>query len=528
MDKQDWRSIVGQLIVAGFKGNKVTDEVKKLIHDYRVGNFILFGRNIGTGEEILELTASLQEEARKAGQEKPLLICTDQENGVVQRLKAPATSFPGAMALGAVGDSQTAYQVGKATGLELKEVGINWNLAPVVDVNNNLENPVIHVRSFGETPEAVQDLAIAWMKGCQDAGVATTLKHFPGHGDTNIDSHSDLPVIHHSLDRLFEVELVPFIEGIKQGADTIMTAHIYFSNLAERPHWPATLSRNILTGLLREQLGFDGVITTDCLEMNAIAKTVGVARGAVEAIKAGADLAMISHTYEYQVEALDALLEIVQNGEVAFEQIEHSVRRIGHLKDRYARDNSIKPYTGSFEYFGSPEHRQLAEKTYRESVTIVNKSHAQLNLPLKTDSKILAVYPGMKKHLQVEERIYQTKIGEALLAYSSNIDHFKIDGSEMDATNVIQRLTAIAEKYDGVLLFTLSLQNDRYSQVIRSLARHPKAIVVSLRGPFSLRFFDNLNHAVCVYDDHSPAIHAVLDVVFGKYQASGQLPVTMK
>ena len=229
LNKQEWFTKLGQLLVVGFRGMTVSDEVKKLIHDYRVGNFILFGRNIGTGVDVLDLTSALQEEAKRAGHDKPLLICTDQENGLVQRLKYPATAFPGAMGIGATNNLDIAYQIGEATGRELKEVGINWNLAPVVDVNNNPENPVINVRSFGESPRRVKDLALAWMKGCQEAGVATTLKHFPGHGDTNVDSHLDLPVIHHSLKRLFDVELLPFLEGIKNGATTIMTAHIYFS-----------------------------------------------------------------------------------------------------------------------------------------------------------------------------------------------------------------------------------------------------------------------------------------------------------
>ncbi|MGV3489266.1 MAG: glycoside hydrolase family 3 protein [Tuberibacillus sp.] len=524
MNREDWLALLGQLFVVGIKGKTVTDEVKTLIHDYRVGNFILFGRNIGNGEEVLALTSALQEEAKKAGHPSPLLICTDQENGIVQRLKAPATSFPGAMALGAADDEDLAYQIGKATGLELKEVGINWNLAPVADVNNNPENPVINVRSFGESPEKVKALMLAWMKGCQEAGVATTLKHFPGHGDTNVDSHSDLPIIHHSLERLMEVELVPFIEGIKNGADTIMSAHIYFTALEKRPDWPATLSREVMTGLLRDRLGFDGVLTTDCLEMNAIVKTVGAAKGAVHAIKAGVDLAMISHTYEYQVEALEALLEAARSEEVPLEQLQQSHDRIGQLKEKYAQVQAQKKEEKGFTYFGCAEHQELAKRAHRQSVCISGNG---LRGASADNAKILAVYPGEKTHLQVEERIYDTKIGEALSQYPVQTDHYRINGSEADVAATIQSLSQLAKDYDHVLLFTLSFQEDAYSRIVSGLTVLANAQVLSLRGPFSLLPLDNHDGAVCVFDDSTYAIHAALDAVFGKSEVTGKMPVTI-
>mgnify|MGYP001174131386 FL=1 len=523
MHREEWLDLLGQLFVVGFNGKTVTDEVKTLIHDYRIGNFILFGRNIGSGEEVLALTSSLQEEARKAGHQYPLLICTDQENGVVQRLKPPAVTFPGAMAIGAADDSELAFQIGKATGLELKEVGINWNLAPVADVNNNPDNPVINVRSFGESPEKVATLMLAWMKGCQEAGVATTLKHFPGHGDTQTDSHLDLPVIHHSLERLSKVELVPFMEGIKNGADTIMSAHIYFSALVERPDWPATLSRNVLTGLLRNRLGFKGVITTDCLEMNAIAKTVGVAKGAVYAIQAGADVAMVSHTYHHQIEAIKALLDAAQSGKIPLDQLEHSRDRIYHLKEKYAQVPDQKGSEESFTYFGCVEHQELAEKAYRESVCVIGKPKT---LPITGDAKVLAVYPGKKTHLQAEERIFKTKIGEALSLYPLSMERECIDDSKIDIEATMQTLKEKSQNYDYVLLFTLSFKEDKYSQMVKALRALENTYLISLRGPFSLLPVGGCLDALCVFDDSATAIHAALDALFGKSKITGKMPVT--
>ncbi|MEI2401057.1 glycoside hydrolase family 3 N-terminal domain-containing protein, partial [Paenibacillus phytohabitans] len=224
MKNTDLRKKVGQLMVVGFKGIKASDEIKELICEHHVGGIILFARNIGTPQEILSLTNELQQVAKDAGHEHPLLICIDQENGVVRRLGEGTTIFPGAMLLGATGEPEHAYQVGVATGKELKALGINWNLAPVMDVNNNPANPVIGVRSFGESADKVSEFGRMAMKGMQEAGIITTLKHFPGHGDTNVDSHLDLPVISHNINRLEQIELRPFIDSIKAGADTIMSA----------------------------------------------------------------------------------------------------------------------------------------------------------------------------------------------------------------------------------------------------------------------------------------------------------------
>ena len=215
-------------MVFGFHGKTASPEIKQLIRDHHVGGIILFSRNMGTAAEVLNLTRELQQEAKNAGHKQPLLICIDQENGIVRRLDQGTTVLPGAMLLGATDQPENAYTVGVATGKELKHLGINWNLAPVLDVNNNPNNPVIGVRSFGENAAKVSLFGQEAMRGMQDAGVITTLKHFPGHGDTSVDSHLDLPVISHSMDRLEEIELKPFVDCIERGADTIMSAHVYF------------------------------------------------------------------------------------------------------------------------------------------------------------------------------------------------------------------------------------------------------------------------------------------------------------
>src|ERR1700730_4997818 len=217
---------IGQTLMVGFPGTMASREVIELIQLYHVGNIILFSRNVHDVKQVRSLTQRLQQVAREAGHAYPLLIAIDQENGIVQRLGEVATLFPGNMALGAIGSERIASEVALATGRELKALGINMNLAPVVDVNNNVANPVIGVRSFGEDAHLVARLGSAMVKGYHDAGVIACLKHFPGHGDTAVDSHLALPTIPHTLERLDAIELVPFRSGIEAGAESVMIAHI--------------------------------------------------------------------------------------------------------------------------------------------------------------------------------------------------------------------------------------------------------------------------------------------------------------
>ncbi|MFW6229939.1 MAG: glycoside hydrolase family 3 protein, partial [Halanaerobium sp.] len=275
---------VGQLFQVGFSGSTVNDEIKDLIENYHIGGVIYFSRNIKNPAQTAELSNNLQQLALDSGSGFPLFISADQEGGTVTRLKG-ATHFPGNMALGAAQSKNLTEKVAQATASELKNLGINVNLAPVLDVNNNPANPVIGVRSFGEDPELVAELGMSYIKGLQSEGITATAKHFPGHGDTDTDSHLDLPIIKHQRSRLDEVELYPFKKAIEAGVDSIMTAHVYFPAIEKEEGIPATLSKSVLTDLLRDELKFEGLIITDCMEMNAIVNTFGTVEGAVRTIE---------------------------------------------------------------------------------------------------------------------------------------------------------------------------------------------------------------------------------------------------
>ncbi|WP_099360823.1 beta-N-acetylhexosaminidase [Fredinandcohnia onubensis] len=523
MNQAELRRKVGQLMVVGFKGITASDEIKELIREHHVGGVILFGRNIGTPEEILSLTTELQQVAEDAGHEHPLLICIDQENGVVRRLGEGTTIFPGAMLLGATGNPDNAYEVGVATGNELKALGINWNLAPVLDVNNNPENPVIGVRSFGESAEKVSEFGRMAMKGMQEAGVITTLKHFPGHGDTNVDSHLDLPVITHDIERLEEIELKPFVDSIEAGADTVMSAHVYFPAIEDTPGVPATLSRKVITGLLREKLGFDGVVTTDCMEMNAIANTIGTAKGGVEAIKAGVDLIMVSHLHHLQKETIDAIVAAVESGEIDEAQIEEAVARVTRLKEKYCSWKEI----GSDEvpsFVGGKEHQQLAHDIYKQGITIVKNNGI---LPLK-NKRVLVVYSENKYTMQVEDRRYSSMyLGETIKEIDDTAEIVELSNPATDEE--IQRVAAKAQQFEAVIVGTLTVQEgDAQTKLVKALSdTGVPVIVIATRSPYDLAYLPEIQAYLCTYEFPYPALNMAAKAIYGREQVTGILPVTI-
>lgn len=520
---------IGKLMVVGFPGKAITSEVKNLIHDYHIGAIILFSRNIGTKDEVYTLTRDLQNEAKQAGYERPLFICLDQENGIVRRLGEGTTLFPGAMALGATEQPKLAYDVSFATGKELKALGINWNLAPVLDVNNNPDNPVIGVRSFSESPDKVAEFGRAAMQGMQDAGVITTLKHFPGHGDTNVDSHLDLPMIAHDLKRLKQVELKPFKACIEEGADVVMTAHVHFPAIESEKNRPATLSKNVLTHLLREKLNYNGVITTDCMEMDAIADTVGTEQGAVEAIKAGADFIMVSHTMERQIGAIHAIETAIKHGEIDEETINQSVQRINQLLDKYMNWEDCletKQHT-QLAKVGSRTHRELARKAYEQSVTIV-KNNDILPLESYEKSSILVLQPSEQLMTRVEDATNVQTLGDAVKHYYPGAHTKEID--QMITESHLKNLINQASAYDYVILGTLAVNSkSQYIELVEAIkAKGVHIIGIGMRNPYDAYYLKGVDAFINTYEPTFSALKIACGAIFGQVQVDGKLPVTIK
>lgn len=513
----------GRLMIAGFKGRTMSEEIKHLIHTYHIGGVILFGRNIGTPEEILHLTRSLQIEAKAAGYKVPLLISIDQENGVVRRLGEGTTIIPGAMLLGAAQDPTYSRKAGELTGKELKALGINWNLAPVVDINNNPKNPVIGVRSFGEDPHKVSELAKQSMLGMQDAKVMTTLKHFPGHGDTSVDSHLDLPVISHDLERLHQVELVPFKNCIAAGADAIMSAHVHFPALESEADLPATLSRSVITGLLREELGFEGVVTTDCMEMDAIAKGIGTVNGSVKAVQAGVDLVMVSHLHGLQEQSILKIAEAIENGEIDEEQVDRSIERIDSMIANYVTWQEIEAGSSVPEFMGSAEHYADMKEIYEQGITLAGGTGGS---PIAHDDKVLLVYPHNEYATMVEDKRYSTlEMAEQLKNVHAHVEVIEVDSACYEEQQ--QETVSRAKEFDRLVILTLNAaaQESQRNFVGKLIGTGVPADVVAIRTPYDAAEFPEANRIYCTYEFTAAAFETMAEVLVGKTEIHGKLPV---
>jgi beta-N-acetylhexosaminidase len=517
---------IGQLFVVGFASTTPSPEIIDLIQRYHVGGVIFFARNVSDTQQVLDLTRSLQEAARSAGQPYPLLITIDQENGMVQRLGKGSTSFPGNMALGAVGSEQIAYDVALACGRELKALGVNMNFAPVADVNNNPANPVIGVRSFGEDAQQVARLVAAEVKGYQDAGVIATLKHFPGHGDTSVDSHLALPTITSTLEHMEQIELVPFKSGIAAGAGSIMTAHVYFPALVQET-LPATIAPAVLRGLLREQLGFSGAIVTDCLEMNAISDTVGTERGAVLSLLAGSDLVLISHHHDLQRGGIEAVRAAVQSGELSEDVIRQAAERVLSLKARFLSWDD-QPGASVPSWVGGEEHQQLRDQAYELSTTLVRNDENLLPLRLQPGQRVLTLSPQLGILSRVARGAFpQQFFFESIQQRHEHVSSITLSPQPTEAE--YQEILQAAREADIVIAVTVNAHLDQtQAELIQRLVQTEKRIIgIAAGNPYDLLAFPQLRTYLVTYEYTKPALTAAVRVLFGEIPSQGHLPVSL-
>jgi beta-N-acetylhexosaminidase len=357
------RRQIGQLLIAGFNGHQIPAELRTLAREFGLGGVILFARNVAEPEQVAELAF----EAARLVPDLPVWVSVDQEGGRVARLKAPFTEWPPMATLGRSGDVRLAERFARALAAELKAVGITLDYAPVLDIHTNPKNPVIGDRALAEKAEEVARLGGAIVRALQGEGVAACGKHFPGHGDTSADSHHELPLVEHAPDRLRAVEFLPFKAAIEAQVATIMTAHVFVPSLDEK--LPATLSRRVVTDLLRHELHYGGVILSDDLEMKAIAAQYDVPSAAVMAIQAGCDGMLIcSGNHDAQAASLEALVHAIEDEQLPLTQVEDSLKRQRRAKERFlAAPVAARPPAGRALHaaLGSDEHRAVAEEMAR-------------------------------------------------------------------------------------------------------------------------------------------------------------------
>jgi beta-N-acetylhexosaminidase len=351
---RDFRRHVGRLAIAGFSGETVPETLRDIVRRFDLGGVVYFTRNV---RDPLQL-AELSREVASLGPDWPLWIAVDQEGGRVARLRAPFTEWPPARVLGHSGDEQLAGRFARALAAELDAVGINLDFAPVLDVLTHAANPAIGDRAISDRAEDVARLGAAIIGGLQENGIASCVKHFPGHGDAAVDSHETLPVLELDRRRLDAIELVPFRRAIAEGVAAIMTAHLLMPVFDDRH--PATLSKRIVDGMLKRELGFAGVVMTDDLGMKAVAAEFPLPTAAVAAVEAGCDVVLLCNsTPDEQVEALEALIYASETGRLTTERIDDAFRRQGEMKARFL-GTTRRPPSG-LDRIGSLEHQTVAQ-----------------------------------------------------------------------------------------------------------------------------------------------------------------------
>ncbi len=505
---------IGQVMIIGFDGTTVNPELRRLISDYHIGGVILFARNVESPTQVAALTNELQKIALESGH-PGLFIAIDQEGGRVARLTEATgfTEFPSAMALTATGDPQNARLMAVAMAAEMRAVGINVNFAPDLDVNNNPINPIIGIRSFSSDPAKVVEYGLAYAQGLQENGVLAFGKHFPGHGDTSVDSHIDLPLVPHDRARLDQIELVPFRAAIAADIAGIMSAHVTFPAFDPTPGMPATLSRLVLTGLLREELGYDGLIVTDSLEMGAlVANGYSPPVSAPLALAAGADLLLFNRDHPMHIATFKNLVQAVRQGKIPQEQLNDSVRRILQAKERFGLLNPVAVQVESAAVNAkSVEHLALSRELAQKSITLLRDPRGLLPLEASRPPLLLepAVMRDLARSLGLGGTIFLIE-NQPRVSQIADVVHAARDGR-----------TVIVPVHD------LSLNTQQLKLIQALVEAGSPVIVLAHRNPFDAALLPDEVTVLVSYGFNPPARAALAAVLLGQIQPGGILPVTL-
>lgn len=519
----------GQLFMITFAGTQNSQELLDFLLGHHFGGVTVGGGNITSPEQITALNLGLQKAYQEAGK-PPLFVSVTQEGGIVTRWHYPATIVPSAMAIGATGSIELARDCAELTARELRAAGFNINFAPTVDVNNNPLNPVIGTRSYGEIPGQVARYGVAAIEGQRQAGAASCAKHFPGHGDTSVDSHFGLPVIPYDLKRLEEVELVPFRAAIAAGVEMVMTAHILFPALDDR--MPATLSRTVLTGLLRERLGYDGLIVTDSMTMEAIAANYDLGEAAVMALEAGADIILTGGDTRTQAYMYQAVLKAVHVGRLSMPQLERSVRRVLGLKwdleVRRGHDLTGQEMVPPVQEWPFPEHLTLGRETARRSITLIRDRDGLVPLPLDSGRGLAIIEFRLIRFSLVEEaRRTSRYLRELFERRYPDVGYLTLDPSPSVEEKEAARQVAAAADVLVVATRNANVYQEQANLVKELLASGKPIVVLAIRNPFDLAAIPKVGTYLVTYGDAPVSLEAAVECLFGDSRPRGRAPITL-
>lgn len=497
-----------------------------LLAKYRVGGIIYFtwAHNIRTPHQIADLSNGIQQASLSLPRGLPVLISTDQEHGIVARVGEPATLFPGAMAIGAGGSRSDARSLGRIAGRELRALGIRQNYSPVADVNVDPANPVIGVRSFGADPEAVAGLVAAEARGYASARVAATAKHFPGHGDTVHDSHAELPYIHHTREQWERLDAPPFHAAVASGIDAIMTAHIVVPAL-DPAEDPATLSRPILTGILREELGFDGVVVTDSLGMEGVRTKYGDDRVPVLALKAGADQLLNPPSLDV---AWNAVHRAVQDGELTESRLDASILRVLRLKAKLGLfDEPYVSLAGVDRIVGRRAHRTAADRIAERTTTLLVNEGGLLPLSRRRRPKLLVV--GADPASPSGTTGPPTEVLAGALNELGFTATALSTGTAPTVATVAGAVTAAGDA-DAIVVgtYNVSAGSSQKTLVEELLATGKPVVAVAIRNPYDVAHLPGVPAYLASYSWTDVELRAAARVIAGAAGPRGTLPVPVQ
>ncbi len=500
---------IGQMLMVGFDGYTAPDYILDWLAQGKISGVILFARNVQTPEQVARLTQSLHQAAKT-----PILISIDQEGGTVARLRSGFTESPGAMALAAGGSEEMAEAMAAVLAAEMRALGINWDYAPVVDITHDTRNSSVGTRSLGTDAALVSRLAVAQVRGYQKMGVAACAKHFPGLGNTPVDTHHALAVISEPVDYLYEHDLIPFRATVEAGIDSVMVCHVKFAALDSE--YPATLSPAVTTRLLRDEIGFTGLATTDCMEMKAIAGNYGAGESAVLSALAGMDMILFSHTRRMQEEVYAALLDAAKSGRLPMSRVDEAVERVQKFKTRYAITDAP-----NLNRIRQPEHLATAQKAARAGVVLVQ---GELT-PLDVSQKIVLVEFASVFDSDAFGTETKTNFGGLLRQSLPQVEHIAFYPPDYEG-NAVEAV----EQADVLLLASRSAHlNPKQLEIANDLLKRAKfSIVLCLRNPYDVDVIQGADVIVCTCGDSTPSLQAALDALMGKFTPSGVLPVPVR
>ena len=502
---------VAQMFVMSFFGTEINFAVDELLDDWQVGAVVLLPSNLDNPQQITRLTNDIQQTLLE-NDGFPAFIAVDQEGGIIAHLEDGFTTWAVPSLLTATQNPDLAYEFGQALAEEMLAVGINMNLAPVADLQTNLSNPIIGRRSFGNDPNLVAPIISAVVEGMQDNGVLATVKHFPGHGDTVSDSHLELPILPFTEEDLLQRELIPFQSAIDSDVGAVMVAHIYFPQIDTEANLPSSLSVNIINGLLRDQMGYEGLVITDALDMDAIDTVYSPSNSALRAIEAGNDFVLLgAHiSPENQIIAMQAVVDAVLDGDILESRIDASVRRILLAKEEMNLF-SWQPLDANSadQRIDVDAHQLLVEEVFRQGITQVHDNGEILPLPTNT----LMIYPNIR----------------ANLGLACNRGGWQFAGiSTQPSDEEITRLSQASQYADAVLIFTENVENNLQQQALVAALPAEKTVVVALWSPFDVLSLPPVASYFVTYSPLSQSYAPLCDILHGDAEALGTLSVMLE